>query len=511
MRFSTFLIASFTLASVHAQVTLDPAFGTDGVVSAALDPGYDGAYAMALQADGKVLITGPSGVNGDLDALVARFNADGSMDTSFGTDGVATFDINGDDYTFAIAVQDDGKILLAGSTKTGSNTDMLVLRVNTEGSLDTDFGVAGTVTLDGGSANDKVNAMVVRPDDHVVIGGTGTTSGFSCFYLAQLNDDGTLDTSFGTDGVVKHLVSADNSQLNALALMNDGRIVAAGNSKEVSTMNDFAVCRYMTDGTFDSTFNGTGKVVIAASTANDNANGVAVQSDGSIVIGGVENSTSSSAAIVTLTRLLEAGTLDSTFGTAGLSHLFVGGAPTRAAQVLIQPNGAIIACGTASPVANERDSYLCRVTAEGMPDATFGVNGEQRYGALDLYRETPCMALQPDGKIIVGGIDAGGGVVNTLLLRYGADGTTAISEQANQAGRIDIRSVRPDGISFVLSDAASEVALIDTDGRMLQRFSGRFSSGDNTVRFAKVMPTGAYLLRATTTNGVVIARFAVVR
>ena len=141
----------------------------------------------------------------------------------------------------------------------------------------------------------------------------------------------------------------------------------------------------------------------------------------------------------------------------------------------------------------------------------FGVNGEQRYGALDLYRETPCMALQPDGKIIVGGIDAGGGVVNTLLLRYGTNGTTAISEQANQVGRIDIRSVRPDGISFVLSDAASEVALIDTDGRTLQRFSGRFSSGDNTLRFAKVMPTGAYLLRATTMNGVVIARFAVVR
>ncbi|MEO8734133.1 MAG: hypothetical protein ABI373_07365, partial [Flavobacteriales bacterium] len=389
MRFSALLFSVISLAPLQAQQTLDPTFGTNGVVNTALDPGYDGAYAMVLQMDGKIVITGPSGTPGSLNVLVARYNSDGTLDASFGTNGVATFNINGDDYGYAIALQADGKIVVAGSTKTGTNNDMLVLRLLSDGTLDTTFGTAGVVTEDGGSNNDKANAIAVRPDGHIVIGGNATTAGKECFYLAQFNADGTLDDSFGTLGVMTHLVGTDNCQLNALSLLDDGRIVAAGSSFTTATQYDFAVCRYMADGSLDTTFNNTGKSVVVASTTNDNGYGVAVQTDGGIVIGGVQNSTSASAAIVTLARLSADGTLDDTFGSEGLAHLFTGGSPTRAAQVVIQPDGAILACGAASPSVMERDSYLCRVTSDGVPDASFGVNGELIFGAVNLYRETP--------------------------------------------------------------------------------------------------------------------------
>lgn len=510
MRFSALLLSSISLVPLQAQQTLDPTFGTDGVVNTALDPGYDGAYAMALQTDGKIVITGPSGTPGSLNVLVARYSTDGLLDAGFGTNGVAIFNINGDDYGYAIALQDDGKVLVAGSTKTGTNNDMLVLRLLSDGMPDTSFGPAGVVTLDGGSTNDKVNAIAVRPDGHIVIGGNATTAGKECFYLAQINADGTLDDSFGTSGEVKHLVGTDNCQLNALSLLDDGRIVAAGSSFATATQYDFAVCRYMADGSFDTSFNTTGKAVIAASTTNDNGYGVAVQTDGDIVVGGVQNSTSTSAAIVTLARSNADGTLDDAFGTDGLAHLFTGGNPTRAAQVIIQPDGAILACGTASPAANERDSYLCRLTSDGVADASFGVNGELIFGEVNLYRETPCMVLQPDGKVIVGGIDAGGGVVNTLLLRYGSAMTTSISERSTPEG-ITIRSARPDGLLFDLPYAASEVEVIDANGRLLQRSEGSFASGHNTLRFRNNMPSGTYLLRAVTGEGTMMVRFAVVR
>jgi uncharacterized delta-60 repeat protein len=380
---------------------LDPGFAGDG--SATLDSdGYAHANALALQPDGKIVVAALTGAAGH--GTVYRLNPDGSPDASFSGDGKTT--IGGLGSASAVALQPDGKIVVAGSTVFSGygSTDAVVCRLNPDGSLDTSFDTDGQATIDSGG-DEYANALALRADGKIVIAGF-TSVGYDTTVYRLKPDGGTgavngaLDTSFDTDG--EALVDRGEAELAfALALQPDGKIVVAGYaSAGASDTWDVAVYRLKPDGgtgavngALDTSFDTDGQATIDSGD-NEVAYALALQPDGKIVVAGY---TSPGAAVYRLNP--NGGTLDTvndaldtSFDTDGAVKLDGGG---NASALTLQPDGKIVVAGFTSPGA-----AVYRLTPDGSLDTSFDTDGAVK---LDNGGSANALALQPDRKIVVAG------------------------------------------------------------------------------------------------------------
>jgi uncharacterized delta-60 repeat protein len=228
------------LVRYNANGALDTGFGTGGKVKA--PPGS--ANAAALQRDGKILAAGavPSGAATDF--ALARYNPNGTLDASFGTGGKVTTSIGpGNDSISGIGVQADGKIVVGGTTFNGTSEDFAVARYNANGSLDTTFGSGGKVTTSLGAFNDRANDLALQPDGKiVVVGNTFKSKDAAAFAVVRYNANGTLDPTFGTGGKVITAVGA-NDFAAAVAIQPDGKVLVAGNTSDL-VHTDLALVRY---------------------------------------------------------------------------------------------------------------------------------------------------------------------------------------------------------------------------------------------------------------------------
>ena len=268
--------ATFVLVRYNADGTLDSTFGGDGSVTTDFTDGVDAANAVAIQADGKIVAAGQSG-GGEF--AMARYNMDGTPDTALAGDGTVTTDFSERfDAASAVAIQPDGKIVAVGGG---------LARYNTDGSLDPTFGGDGKVTLDVACcASVSVYDAALQPDGQIVTAGERFEcfggGGFSCessFMLVRYNTDGTLDTTFGSNGVTFGVFG----WARAVALQGDAKIVAVGSA---GGGNKFAIARYDTDGTLDRSFDGDGRAYVNFTRNADHGFGVAIQTDGNIVAAG---------------------------------------------------------------------------------------------------------------------------------------------------------------------------------------------------------------------------------
>lgn len=269
----------FALARYNINGSLDTSFGTGGTVTTAIG-NASFASSVAIQADEKIVVAGSACIGTTCGFALVRYNADGSLDTSFGAGGIVTTSTGTSAGAFYIDVQTDGKILAAGKSFTGTTTSVLVLaRYNLNGSLDTTFGSSGIVTTPA-ETTDIDNAVAIQTDGKIVAAGFSAPGGFA---LARYNSDGGLDTTFGTGGIV--ITSVTNGIAWDVAIQGDGKIVAGGYSFIGSTPV-FALARYNTDGSLDTSFNSTGIVTTSIGTINDSANAIAIRSDGEILAAG---------------------------------------------------------------------------------------------------------------------------------------------------------------------------------------------------------------------------------
>src|SRR5918999_1292608 len=227
---------------------LDPTFDGDGKVTTDVAGSFDQAFGMAIQGDGKIVAAGVAVVSGADDFALARYNSDGSLDITFDGDGKVTTDF-GSDQAFAVAIQGDGKIVAAGGAFVSNNQDFALARYNTDGSLDTTFDGDGKVTTDLAGGTDQAYAVAIQGGKIVVTGGA-VVSGGEDFALARYNTDGALDTTFSGDGRVNTDFGSANEQARGVAIQGDGKIVVAGFAF-VSGANDFALARYQSQGTAD--------------------------------------------------------------------------------------------------------------------------------------------------------------------------------------------------------------------------------------------------------------------
>jgi uncharacterized delta-60 repeat protein len=293
--------ADFQVARYRRDGSLDPTFGGDGTVTTDLGS-EDEAWDVVVQTDGKIVVAGVSlvidGLAGDF--AVVRYNPDGSLDGSFGTGGVVLTELAG--WAFALALQDDGKIVVAGTGGLSQVTqDVALVRYETDGDLDPSFGGDGIASVDlGNGADDVALDVALQADGKLVVAGFVEPVGGELpadFLLARFNVDGTLDTqgldpyldaSFGTNGSVTTDFDGGDDQAWAVAIESGGKIVVAGLTgvTPYETPSDFALARYNLDGSLDQSFGSGGKLTTEFETGANEIKDLAIQADGAIVAAG---------------------------------------------------------------------------------------------------------------------------------------------------------------------------------------------------------------------------------
>jgi uncharacterized delta-60 repeat protein len=411
----TLLFLPFALPAYAAAEDLDPTFGVGGKVTRDLTSKQDLPWSVAFQADGKIVAAGESGVGGpNSKFVVTRSNADGSPDTTFGVDGTLTTDFtSGEDVAYAVAIGPDGKIVAAGTA--GFET-FAVARYNTDGSLDTTFGGTGKVTTDFTSGEDFAFAVAVQADGKIVAGGDSGSRNPK-FALTRYNTDGSLDPTFAGDGKVTTDFSSYPDDLLALAIQPDSKILAVGGNGFGDPNEDFAMARYNTDGSLDTTFGGDGKVTTSFTRHPDVAFAVRVQADGKIVVAG-------GAALAVrpkfaLARYDTGGSLDTSFGGDGtVTTDFTPGGDDDAYSLAFQPDGKIVAAGQSGGPTNFKFA-LALYNTDGSLDTSFGGDGKVTTDFTDKYDGAYGVEIEADGKIVAGGPSGGGGSHTKLALaRY---------------------------------------------------------------------------------------------
>lgn len=336
------------------------------------------ARAIARQVDGKVVLAG-YGANGTSDdTQVARYNPDGSLDTTFGTDGKVITDFTGDDGAYAVAVQADGKIVAAGNCTGVHGADFSLVRYTTNGVLDSTFGTGGKVITpfdQGGNNHDVIFGVAIQSDGKIVaVGYAYNSSGTPDIAMARFNTNGTLDASFGTGGKVTTAVGSSYDYGNAVVLQPDGKIVVGGLTRNAANDDDILLLRYLTNGILDSAFGSSGKVTTTVSSGADALYALALQPDGKIVAAG-EYRTGLGSQGGLLMRFNADGSNDNTFDGDGRKGYSLSVTNDDLRGVTIQPDGKIVAVGWANSVGILGDMGVLRVNSDGSPDTTFGNNG----------------------------------------------------------------------------------------------------------------------------------------
>jgi uncharacterized delta-60 repeat protein len=377
---------------------LDPAFGSGGKVVTDLGGSADGAAAVTIQPDGKILAGGSfDGV----DFALVRYNPDGSLDASFGSGGIALVDFGSSSETItSIAIQPDGKIVAAGFSNAagGGPDDFALARFNSNGTLDTTFSGDGKVTTDFFGSFDQITEVAIQADGKIVAAGTALSppSLIASFATARYNSDGSLDTSFGVGGTVVDGFGGINSRVSGMALQSGGKIIVAGN-----TGSQFVIVKYNPDGSLDASFGAGGK---AFTGLDIQAGAFAVQSDGKMAAAGLAfNLTTFDFAVA---RFNADGSLDTSFGGVGVVFTDFLGSFDQAADIAFQPDGKIIAGGIAlnddsSPTF---DFALARYNIDGSLDSTFGSDGKITTDFFTRRDQLSAIAIQPDGKIVAAGL-----------------------------------------------------------------------------------------------------------
>lgn len=450
---------------------LDPTFGTNGV--AITNFGNNATIVKLLtQSDSKVVAAGK--ISATSSFALARYNYDGSLDTTFGTGGtVITTPVDPVDARSA-ALQPDGKIVLVAN---GQFTNFAA-RYNTDGSLDTSFGNSGILSIPVVTAG-TIFSMAIQTDSKILIGGED-----GGFYVARLNNDGTIDTTFGNgSGIVNY----DNpASAESLAIQSDGKIVVAGGD---FTTNSILIARLNTDGSLDTSFGGTGIVTISIS-GLDIALDVQIQPNGKIVAAGT--TITNVDLFPCMVRVNSDGSIDNSFGTNGI---LIVNQPTSSFNALgLQNNGKIIGTGDGSPDGGiTTDFLMVRVNNDGTLDNTYGNNGIvlSDIGGTGT-NSAKSVVINPFNNLATAGGFSSNSPRNFTLARYLPIGAIPppppppiLSFSMNQAGSLFVSAPgllvnQPAGsLVILLTPPANGIISISADGSFAYVPNADFSGADS--------------------------------
>ena len=472
--------------ALAAPGSLDPGFGEDGLVTVRPRKLYDspGASPNAIlqQSNGMIVVVGQGSVFSPYlfhEFAVVRLRGDGVPDSAFGTGGIAgvAFPRPRPAVPYAAIQQADGKLVLAGhARKDGSNYDLALARLNSDGTIDPGFGDLGIVMLDLGGRDEAVTGLVQQPGGRLVVAGYSNASGVRRAVIAGINPDGSLNSAFGTGGTTWIDDGAGSeSWIHALASQPDGRLVAAGGFRQAAVPQrgtDMLLLRFAASGNPDPGFAGDGMLDVDFGKSDDLARSIAVQPDGAIVAAGFTTPPGSYSRIALL-RVLENGDLDVAFGSGGASVIDLG-ADAHVNALVAQADGKLAATGRLArmPVDGSEDAFVARIDFAGALDTSFGNRGLALADFGSLFCSTSsagqAMLQQEDGKLVV------------AAATHGDFGVARFDDDSSYPGRIGLTQV---------CKSADEEAMPAVTFRV-RRTGGRI--GPVSVRYETASSDGPY-------------------
>lgn len=490
--------------------SLDTGFGTGGKVVTSINSGADKAYGVALQSDGKIVVAGYSysSIYGN-DFACARYNTNGSLDITFGNNGIKTYDlqVGSDDKAYSVDIQLDGKIVLAGYSDNGSDKAGAVIRLNTDGTLDTSFSSDGKVftnftylgTLP--RADEFKVVKVHQLTGNIVVGGTSYDGPESKGIFARYNSTGALDTTFGNGGILIDLPYPESNSngftfvIEDLKLKSNGKITAVGWS-DVPGSGSLAysrqyVCRLNSNGTLDTTFSSDGYASNSFTTSDNKTYSLILKPDDSLLFSG--------------SSYYSATDYQSYFGSVSSSGtVSVQGSISFAANTIdmcygmgLDSTGKIIIAGSViNSTANTSNFSLARINSNYTIDTTFGSSGivMTSFGA-NTFSESYDMAIQSDDKIILVGYSGN----DFAIARY--NGNTLSN---NEFGLNKQITLYPNPVKNKLNidlqynqSSSDAFKICDINGRVI--LGGNLTNGLNQINVEN-LSNGLYIFNAENIN-----------
>ena len=384
-----------------------------------------------------------------------------SPDQSFGTNGIALggSSVGNDNafYSRNIIVQPDNKIIQVFANNNGGNRFGLI-RYNSNGSLDNTFGTGGSVITSIGTGDSYPNAGILQPDGKIVVVGQAYNVNHGEFALVRYNIDGSLDNSFGTGGKVMTPVGLNYAYASGLAILPDGKFIVVGGSADSSWVTAFATVKYNSNGSIDSSFGTNGRVVSHLGHfitflnniyygvySSENANSIIIQPDGKIIVAG--NSYTHSGCYdyyggiycnpaFAMIRYNSNGGIDSAFGSNG--KVFDSSSLVYQSSAVLQTDGKILVTG--QDIGGQSSRFVTnRYNSNGNLDISFGTNGKALtpVGGQDNYSYPRSIFCQPDGKILVAGVTSSNNISSIAVVRYNTNGVA--DNSLNNNGIVVIR------------------------------------------------------------------------
>ncbi len=391
---------------------LDTVFGTEGTEHVYLEVGESETIDSLLPLPGGAFYA-VGGIRRDgsgSDLVAARLSESGALDSAFGDQGIVRADVGSNaDFVFDGALSESGLPVIVGTTRGQTNTEVFAVALGSNGALAPDFADGGVLIADFREVvTAQARALALDGTDILVAGYTGNFSAADML-LTKFDDSGVQDLSFGSEGWVVADFDGDEDEARDVLMQENGRVVIGGLAT-IAGSERFALIRYLARGAVDTEFNGDGRVVIEFPQGDSEAESLALQSDGKIVIGGfvVDATTSVDFA---LARINSDGTLDPSFGSGGLVTLDFTGGRDIVYQVLVQPDGRIIAVGSAESDNNFSNFALARFTANGDLDATFGNAGTVLFDFFSRTESAFSAVLNERGEIFAADVAVSGAFV----------------------------------------------------------------------------------------------------
>ncbi|WP_053076586.1 hypothetical protein [Caenimonas sp. SL110] len=424
--------------SVSSGIDSAPVFSLDapGTWTSHQSNAEDYGSRVLVQPDGKIIIIGKIGGSPTSQVLVQRFNADGTLDLTFnaGATSIATLPANA--FIQGAALDADGNILIAASAIRTANFNQFVLvRLTPEGALDTTFDSDSIALTQIGTRSDVPRTMLVQADGQIILAGstqTDTSSLTRDFAFVRYNADGSLDTTFDTDGILTSASPGSSDAVTGMVELADGGFMAVATRAVTGVSNSVVLIKYNSNAAVDTTFgtDGMQTVAISATSSAFASNGLIAQDDGKFVVTGSEDrglGDGSSTGFVM--RFNANGTPDASFGTDGKVVVQLGTLIDQVLAVVQQDDGKLVVSGLSFYSGTSNHGFIARFNENGTLDTTFSTDGVAwspfPSPADDAFQN---LALQADGKIVVTGFRAHTGTpypedYDRVLLRYNADGT----------------------------------------------------------------------------------------
>jgi len=462
----------FTLVRFMPNGALDTTFGGTGRVSFAFGVNENHATAVTVDSQDRVIVAGYTNDGTNIKIAVARLNSSGVLDTSFDSDGKQTIVVGaGGAKAQGLAIDSQGRIVLAGSTNVGPHDDFAIVRLTASGALDLSFDGDGKQIFDIGGSNSTASSLAIDSQDRIIAAGQSYNGSHYGFAVARLNNSGALDSNFDGDGKQWFAYGTDDEGASSVAVDSLDRVIIGGTAN-FGIGAQIAVVRLTSVGAVDSMFDGDGAQTIYTSSYGG-ASSIAVDSqDRVLVAGGTSNTNNADFAVA---RLTTTGILDTTFDSDGIKSIDFGG-DDDAASVAMASQGRVVIAGNRyypSYQFGNSDFALARVNGDGAHDATFDGDGQQIIGfSFGSDAEPGRVKTDSLGRIVVAGIDFG--TYEMSITRYLPDGTLDPS-----FGGTGIVAHNIPDLSFTISLA------IDSQDRVL------VATGQYDIHVARFTASGA--------------------